>query len=67
MLQSGGEINRDLAQSRWEGVANFGEVLKKAEAEPEWASINPTQSIYLTMQQHGVKCAMTGSQFETNI
>ena len=61
MLQSGGELNQDLVKSRWEGVANFAEVLRKAEADPEWASINPTQSIYLTMQQHGVKCAMTGT------
>ena len=60
-LQSGGKLNKDLVDSRWEGVANFAEVLKKAESDPEWASISPTQSIYLTMREHGVKCAMTGN------
>ena len=61
LLQSGGGLNRDLVASRWEGVATFAEVLKKAESDPEWASISPTQSIYLTMEQHGAKCAMTGN------
>ena len=60
-MQSGGDINKNLVDSRWEGVANFDQVLEKAETDPNWASISPTQSLYLTMQDQGDKCAMTGN------
>ena len=60
-LQSSGDLNKKLADSRWEGVATFEDVLAKAEGDPGWASISPTQSLYLTLQRHGAKCDMTGT------